>query len=104
MVSTDTSIGFGQLLSHLNFGMMVAGDARYDRFSILTDFMYMNLGGAAARFSAVDFTGFPRIPISAAAHATIAITMDTYSHAIPGLQEDAAQRIDADLRGAIGKS
>ncbi len=27
--------------------------------------------------------------------------MDTYSHAIPGLQEDAAQRIDAALRSAL---
>jgi hypothetical protein len=34
-------------------------------------------------------------------HSQIALTMDTYSHAIPGLQEDAAQRIDAALRSAI---
>jgi hypothetical protein len=27
--------------------------------------------------------------------------MDTYSHAIPGLQEDAARRIDASLRKAL---
>jgi hypothetical protein len=26
-------------------------------------------------------------------HATIAITLDTYSHAIPALQEEAAARI-----------
>ena len=37
-------------------------------------------------------------------HASIAITMDTYSHAIPGLQEDAAQRIDAALRSALPKN
>jgi integrase len=34
-------------------------------------------------------------------HASIAISMDTYSHAIPGLQQDAAQRIDGALRDAI---
>ena len=40
-VTTDSSIGFGNLLSHLNFVAMVAADAQYDRFSVLTDFMYI---------------------------------------------------------------
>jgi integrase len=43
----------------------------------------------------------PKIASERLGHATIAITMDTYSHAIPGLQEDAAQRIDAALRSAL---
>jgi hypothetical protein len=65
-VSSDTSLGFGQILSHINSGLMVAGDARYDRFSVLTDFLYLNLGGAATHFTTVDFFGLPRIPISTA--------------------------------------
>ena len=43
----------------------------------------------------------PKIASERLGHASIAITMDTYSHAIPGLQEDAAQRIDAALRSAL---
>ena len=43
----------------------------------------------------------PKIASERLGHASIAITMDIYSHAIPGLQEDAAQRIDAALRSAI---
>jgi integrase len=43
----------------------------------------------------------PKIASERLGHASIAITMDTYSHAIPGLQEDAAQRIDDALRKAI---
>lgn len=43
----------------------------------------------------------PKIVSERLGHASIAITMDIYSHAIPGLQEDAAQRIDAALRDAI---
>lgn len=39
-VSADLSVGSGELLSHLNFAAMVAADARYDRFSVLTDFMH----------------------------------------------------------------
>jgi integrase len=36
-------------------------------------------------------------------HASIAITLDTYSHVLPGLQEDAARRVDAALRKALGE-
>jgi integrase len=43
----------------------------------------------------------PKIASERLGHSTIAITMDTYSHAMPGLQEDAAQRIDAALRLAL---
>lgn len=43
----------------------------------------------------------PKITSERLGHASIAITMDTYSQAIPGLQEDAAQRIDAALRRAL---
>ena len=45
----------------------------------------------------------PKIASERLGHASISITMDTYSHALPGLQEDAAQRIDAALRAALPK-
>ena len=34
-------------------------------------------------------------------HSTIALTLDTYSHVLPGMQEDAAARVDAALRTAL---
>lgn len=43
----------------------------------------------------------PKVASERLGHASIAITMDTYSHAVPGLQEDAAHRIDAALRAAL---
>ncbi len=43
----------------------------------------------------------PKIASERAGHASIATTMDIYSHAVPGLQEDAAMRIDAALRTAL---
>ena len=63
-VSSSTSAGFGDLLSHLNFALMVAADARYDRFSLLTDFIYMNLGGTASQVKSVNFLGRAPTPIS----------------------------------------
>jgi hypothetical protein len=65
-VSADSTIGFGDLVSHLNFGLMVAADARHDRFSLLSDFMYLNLGGTASNIKSVNFPGRPAIPISGA--------------------------------------
>lgn len=34
-------------------------------------------------------------------HASVGITLDTYSHVIPALQEEAADKIDAGLRAAL---
>jgi integrase len=34
-------------------------------------------------------------------HACIGITLDTYSHVMPGMQEEAAEKIDAGLRKAL---
>jgi integrase len=36
-------------------------------------------------------------------HSAIGITLDTYSHILPGMQEEAAARMDVALRAAIGK-
>ena len=43
----------------------------------------------------------PKIASERLGHASITMTTDTDSHAIPGLQEAAAQRIDGALRMAI---
>jgi integrase len=36
-------------------------------------------------------------------HATVGITLDLYSHVLPGMQEDAAAKIDATMRTAIDR-
>lgn len=43
----------------------------------------------------------PKVVSERLGHSKIGITLDTYSHVLPGMQEDAAQRIDASLRLAI---
>jgi len=43
----------------------------------------------------------PKVASERAGHASVAITLDIYSHVIPGLQEDAAARVDAAMRAAI---
>jgi len=43
----------------------------------------------------------PKIVAERLGHSNIGITLDTYSHVLPGMQEDAAHRIDSTLRAAI---
>jgi hypothetical protein len=75
-VSANPSIGFGDLVSHLNFGAMATADARYDRFSILTDFMYMNLSGTAAHFRSVNFPGQAPIPITTGVESSQSLSLN----------------------------
>jgi hypothetical protein len=69
-VTSTTNIGFGQVLQHLNSAVMVAGAAQYQQFSVLTDYMYMNLGGTAVQFNSVNFPNHPHIPISGSLHSS----------------------------------
>jgi integrase len=43
----------------------------------------------------------PKIVSERLGHSTIAITLDVYSHVLPGMQKEAAQLIDASLRTAL---
>jgi len=45
----------------------------------------------------------PKIVQERLGHATIAITLDTYSHVAPGLQEAAAKRFDEVLSSRYNK-
>jgi hypothetical protein len=75
--STDTSIGFGDLVSHLNFATMVTADAQYDRFSLLTDYIYMNLSAAPSRFRSVRPPGLASIPVSTGVQAGVGMNLTT---------------------------
>jgi integrase len=41
----------------------------------------------------------PKVVQERLGHSSIAITLDTYSHAIPGMQEDAAAQVAALVDG-----
>ena len=42
----------------------------------------------------------PKIASERLGHATIAITLDLYSHVMPGMQADTAERVDEAIRRA----
>jgi len=43
----------------------------------------------------------PKVASERLGHSKIAITLDLYSHVMPGMQEDAVARVDAALRAAM---
>jgi integrase len=43
----------------------------------------------------------PKVVSERLGHSKIGITLDTYSHVMPGMQEEAAQKMDAALRIAV---
>jgi len=43
----------------------------------------------------------PKVVSERAGHSSTAITMDTYSHTRPKMQEDAAKKMDAALRTVL---
>jgi integrase len=45
----------------------------------------------------------PKIASERLGHSKVGITMDLYSHVMPGMQEDAAARVDRDLEDVIKK-
>ncbi|MGA8815823.1 MAG: tyrosine-type recombinase/integrase, partial [Xanthobacteraceae bacterium] len=45
----------------------------------------------------------PKVASERLGHSKIGITLDLYSHVLPGMQEDAAARVDGALRVALEK-
>jgi integrase len=43
----------------------------------------------------------PKVVSERLGHASIGITLDKYSHVMPGMPEEAPERIDAGLRPAL---
>jgi integrase len=43
----------------------------------------------------------PKVVSERLGHSTIGITLDTYSHVLPSMQEEAARKLDNALRSAM---
>jgi hypothetical protein len=60
----DVSIDAGDVLGKLNFGAMLAGEARRGRFAIITDLIYLDLGDEKSAALPADY-GQPQATIDA---------------------------------------
>ena len=55
--SADISKDGSSILEALNFAAMIAAEARYQRYSVLTDFIYLDLGATGSKLRSVNFGG-----------------------------------------------
>jgi hypothetical protein len=60
--TTTVSAGPGDYIPKIHFGAMLAGEARYDRFSLLTDILYLSVGDSTANIRSFDF-GRTSVPV-----------------------------------------
>jgi opacity protein-like surface antigen len=60
-VTSTTSAGIGDYISELNFGLMVGAEARYNRFTLMTDLVYANASVTTSNnhFSSVNLSSGP---------------------------------------------
>ena len=55
--SADISKDGSSILEALNFAAMIAAEARYQRYSVMTDFIYLDLGATGSKLRDVNFGG-----------------------------------------------
>ena len=55
--SADVSKDGSSILEALNFAAMIAAEARYQRYSVMTDFIYLDLGANGSKVRDVNFGG-----------------------------------------------
>jgi len=74
---TEVSAGPGDTLSHLDFALAFAADARNGPFTLLTDFMYtkLSLTRGQTNIKSVDFFGQPSLPISRSLQTSTGTTL-----------------------------
>src|SRR5579875_556423 len=74
---TDVSVGPGTYLADLDFAAMIAADAHYGPFSLLTDLMYTRVSatGSSTHIKSVDFAGLPSVPISRSLQTDVGTTL-----------------------------
>jgi hypothetical protein len=65
----NVSMDAVNVLEALNFAAMIAAEARNGRFSIFTDFIYLDLGNASSGVRSVDFVQVGRNPVSTTLNA-----------------------------------
>lgn len=62
-------------ISGLHFAFQGAAEARYDRFSILTDFVYLDSGGGRSSFREIDTRGQPPLLITPGLQTGFSVTL-----------------------------
>jgi hypothetical protein len=75
--SADVRAEAGDYFANLNFAGALAATARYDRFSLLTDILYVSADAGASRVDSVNLIDIGRNPISSTLNLSGTSTLKT---------------------------
>jgi hypothetical protein len=96
--TTDVRTDASDYATELNFAVAVAGSARLDRFSLLTDLIYANAEAGRSRVEAADIAGVGRSLISRSANSSGRLNLETMLWTLAGgytLAEGAWGQVEA---------
>lgn len=74
--TTSTTATPGDYFPHLNFAAMLEGEVRYDRFSVLMDFMSLNLNPTRDRVRSFD-QGLVHVPVEASIRSSVSARLES---------------------------
>ncbi len=83
----------------INPNTLTSGFASLVRRMVISEVTFRGLGYTHAT-QLFEEGVHPKIVQERLGHSTIAVTLDLYSHAVPGMQEDAAMKVDRALQAA----
>jgi hypothetical protein len=75
--TADVSASPDTYTDQLNFATAFAATARYDRFTLLTDFLYVSASAATSNVEAANIIGVGRNPISSTSNSNTDTTLKT---------------------------
>lgn len=75
--TADVKTNADEYFAHLNFAAALAATVRYDRFSVLTDIIYVSADAGSSRVDSVDLVQVGRNPISSTLNASGDSTLKT---------------------------
>jgi hypothetical protein len=81
---TEGSSGPGDYLSHLDFALAFAADARNGPFSLLTDFMFTRFSATNSHINSLDFFGLPSMPIARSLQTSVGTTLSATIWSLAG--------------------
>ena len=82
--TADVTSNPGSYLKGLNFAGMIAGEVRYDRFSVLADVMYINISDGSSHLRSGNFAAVPGNPITAQGYVSASTRLGTGIFSLAG--------------------
>jgi hypothetical protein len=75
--STSVGLNPSDYLGGLNFASMGTAEVRYDRFSVLTDVMYVNLSSSSSHLKGGNLAALPSNPVTTSADLDVSTRVGT---------------------------